>query len=62
MYEYVCKLKKQNLQGAMTYDLDMYHSEKNPESGRMGQLSLLYLVNKFYHYGRAMEHVLNTGL
>ena len=47
--------------GARSYDHADFLSDPHPEKGIMGRLQIMWLIEKFMTYGRALEHLFNTG-
>jgi len=48
-------------EGARSYDLKKFLTDKHPEKGTVGRLLLSWFEMKFYDYTDALKHVLNTG-
>jgi len=48
-------------EGAKSYDIKKFLSDKHPEKGTIGRLMLTWFEEKFFDYADALNHVLSTG-
>ena len=47
--------------GARSYDHSDFLNDPHPEKGVMGRIQMLWVISKFMTYGRALNHLFNTG-